>query len=135
MSTALVSSTTLAPATARVAQARVGNATSFSYVDPLENSLGTQAGDHAIRYDERWQDLRGQEDHPSRQGRREQPTQFGGIFVSREVGTAIMQAQAQASLPKAKSSASEAEQHIRIYEFNQSLAGTPEVSTTIGLSR
>lgn len=135
MSTALVSSTTLAPATARVAQARVGNATSFSYVDPLENSLGTQAGDHAIRYDERWQDLQGQQDQPSRQRQRDQQAQFGGIFVSREVGAAIMQAQAQASLPQGRSSATEAQNNIRIYEFNQSLAGTPEVTTTIGLSR
>ena len=134
MSTALVSSTSLAPATARVAQARVGNATSFTYVDPLGNSLGTQSHDHAIRYDERWQDLQGQQDQP-RQGQRHIPVQIGGIFVSREVGTAIMQAQAQASLPQGKSSASEAEHHIRIYEFNQALAGTPEVSTNIGLTR
>jgi len=61
-------------------------------VDPLENSLGTQPGDQAIRYDERWQDLHGQQEQP-KQGRRHIPFQFGGIFVSREVGTAIMQAQ------------------------------------------
>ena len=133
MSTALVASTTLAPATARVAQARVGNATSFTYVDPLENSLGTRPGDQAIRYDERWQDLHGEGQSPGHR-QRHIPVQFGGIFVTREVGTTMMQAQAQASLPAGKS-VPEAERQIKIYEFNQALAGTPEVSTTIGISR
>ena len=128
MSTALVSSTTLAPATARV-----GNATSFTYVDPLEHSLGAQPGDQAIRYDERWQDLQGQGQQPEHR-QRPVPFQFGGIFVTREVGTAMMQAQAQASLPTAKS-IPEAERQIRIYEYNQALAGTPEVSTNIGMTR
>lgn len=133
MSTALVSSTTLASATARVASVRVGNSTSFAQVDPIGMTVGTKPGDQSARYDERWEDLRGQE-QPGFSEERERTVRFGGIFVSREVGTAIMQAQAQASLPKS-SSIPEAEKQIRIYEFNQSLAGTPEASTSVGLSR
>ena len=133
MSTALVASTMLAPATARVAQARVGDSTSFTSVDPTEGSHGTQPGDQAILYDQRWQDLHGQEQPPIRY-QHNRPVQFGGIFVTREVGTAIMQAQAQASLSAGKS-VPEAERQIRIYEFNQALAGTPEVSTNVGLTR
>lgn len=133
MSTAFVASTTLAPATARVAQARVGNATSFTYVDPLEQSLGARPGDEAVRYDERWQDVHPQKEQ-SGQGRRDIPVQFGGIYVTREVGTTIMQAQAQASMPQNKS-ATEAETQIRVYEYNQALAGTPEVTTNLGMTR
>lgn len=133
MSTALVASTSIAPATARVAQARVGNATSLAYVDPLENSLGAQPGDQALRYDQRWQDLQGQQ-YPGNYRQRQTPFHFGGIFVSREIGATIMQAQAQASLPSS-TSAAEAERQIRVYEFNQSLAGTPEASTSFGLTR
>jgi hypothetical protein len=134
MSTALVASSSIAPATARVAQARVGNATSFTYVDPLEHSIGARPGDQAVRYDERWQDLYGHERRRSDE-RPHNTVHFGGIFVSREVGTAIMQAQAQASLPKGRTSTTEAENQIKIYEFNQALAGTPEASTTNGIQR
>lgn len=133
MSTALVSSTTLAPATARVSSVRVGNATSFEYVDPIGTSVGTRPGDQSARYDERWEDLRGQ----GQQGYgrdQDRSVKFGGIYVSREVGTAIMQAQIQASLPKT-SSIPEAEKQIRVYEFNQSLAGKPEASTGVGIAR
>ncbi|MFL2771578.1 MAG: hypothetical protein ACJZ9F_11275 [Rhodospirillaceae bacterium] len=134
MTTALVSSTSIAQATVRVAQARVGDSTSFSFVDPLENTLGSQPGDHAIRYDERWEDLNRRDRRP-RQGWRDQPFHFGGIYVSREVGATIMQAQEQGSLPQGRLSASEAQKHIRIYEFNQALVGTPEAITTVGISR
>lgn len=133
MSTALVSSTTLASATARVASVRVGNASSFAHVEPLGNTIGTQPGDQSFRYDERWGDLRGQE-QPGFSEERQRNVRFGGIFVSKEVGSAIMQAQAQASLPKS-SSIPEAEKQIRVYEFNQSLAGTPEVTTGVGIAR
>ncbi len=132
MSTALVASTSYAPATARVSSVRVGSSTSFDYVNPLGDSLGAKPGDEAVRYDERWADL-----HPDQPGygrQRDRTVRFGGIFVSREVGTTIMQAQAQASLPKAKS-IPEAEKQIRIYEFNQSLAGTPKATTSVCLAR
>ncbi|NKB45294.1 MAG: hypothetical protein GKS03_13560 [Alphaproteobacteria bacterium] len=133
MSTALVSSTSLAPATARVSSVRVGNATSFAYVDALGTSVGARPGDQSVRYDERWSDLQ-QHGQPGYGEQRDQTVKFGGIFVSREVGTAIMQAQVQASLPKAPS-IPEAEKQIRVYEFNQSLAGTPQVTTTVGVAR
>jgi hypothetical protein len=133
MSTALVSSTTLAPATARVASVRVGNATSFGQVDALGTTVGARPGDEAVQYDERWKNLRGQEE-PAFGQERDGNIKFGGIFVSREVGTAMMQAQVQASLPKS-SSIPEAEKQIRVYEFNQSLAGTPEASTSVGIAR
>lgn len=133
MSTALVASTTLAPATAKVASTRVGNATSFTYVDPLETSLGTRPGDQSVRYDERWSDLQGGQQQ-SFGPPDDRSVRFGGIFVSREVGSTIMQAQAQSSLPK-PNSIPEAEKQIRIYEFNQSLAGTPEAATGVGVSR
>lgn len=133
MSTALVASTTLAPATARVASVRVGNSTSFAYVDPLETSVGARPGDQSVRYDERWSDLKDQE-QAGYQDRQDRSVKFGGIFVSREVGTAIMHAQIQASLPKT-TSIPEAEKQIRVYEFNQSLAGTPEAATGVGISR
>lgn len=133
MSTALVASTTLAPASAKVSSTRVGNATSFTYVDPLETSLGTRPGDHSVRYDERWENLPGgQQQGYGRPDDRS--VRFGGIFVSREVGATIMQAQAQSLAPKVKS-VPEAEKQIRIYEFNQSLMGTPEATTDIGVSR
>ncbi len=134
MSTALVSSTTVAPATARVAQTRVGNATSFEYIDQLENSLGARPGDQTVRYDERWQDYHNeQQDLPKR---RDRSVRFGGIFVTREIGTAIMQAQSQAygTSPGSKSGA-EAERQIRVYEFNQALMGTPEALTSAGITR
>lgn len=133
MSTALVASTTLTPASAKVASTRVGNATSYTYVDPLETSLGTRPGDHSVRYDERWENLQDRQ----QQGHRrpdDRSVRFGGIFVSREVGATIMQAQAQSLLPKAKS-IPEAEKQIRVYEFNQSLMGTPEAVTDVGVSR
>jgi hypothetical protein len=57
MSTALVSSTTLAPAKARVSSVRVGDATSFAYVDALGDSAGARPGNQSVRYDERWSDL------------------------------------------------------------------------------
>lgn len=133
MSTALVSSTTLAPATARVSSVRVGNATSFSYIDALGTSVGARPGDQSVRYDERWSDLH-QHEQPGYGQQRDRTVRFGGIFVSREVGTAIMQAQAQASLPKA-SSIPEAEKQIRVYEFNQSLVGTPQATTSVGVAR
>lgn len=131
MSTALVASTTIAPATAKVSSTRVGNATSFTYVDPLENSLGARPGDQSVRYDERWSDFDGA---PKQSPNDDRSVRFGGILVSREVGATIMMAQAQSSLPKANS-IPEAEKQIRIYEFNQSLAGTPETATGVGLSR
>ena len=134
MSTALVTSTTVAPATARVAQTRVGNATSFDYIDQLENSTGARPGDQTVRYDERWQDYQGEQ--PDLPQRRERSVRFGGIFVTREIGTAIMQAQAQAySTAGAAKSGVEAERNIRTYEFNQALMGTPEVVTNAGITR
>ncbi|MBT4740807.1 MAG: hypothetical protein HN793_13410 [Rhodospirillaceae bacterium] len=134
MSTALVSSTTLAPATARVSSVRVGDATSLAYVDALGTSVGARPGDQSVRYDERWSDLQQQHQQPGYGQQRDRTVRFGGIFVSREVGTAIMQAQAQASLPKT-SSIPEAEKQIRVYEFNQSLVGTPQATTSIGIAR
>jgi len=134
MSTALVASTSIAPATARVAQTRVGNSTGYEYIDALENSLGARPGDQAVRNDERWTDLHGeQQDLPRR---RDRSVRFGGIFVTREIGTAIMQAQAQSQMLSGLSkSPHEAERNIRIYEFNQSLMGTPEAVTTAGITR
>lgn len=133
MSTALVATNALAPAQSRVAQARLGSATSFDYIDPLEESLNPRSSEHAVRYDERWQDYQ--------PGQRRQsqtfpyyPIRFGGIYVSREVGAAIMQAQIQSSQPH-NVSPTEAERNIRVYEFNQALAGTPEAVTDIGVTR
>ena len=134
MSTALVSSTALAPATARVASVRVGNATSYSYVDPLETSVGARPGDQSVRYDERWTDLQGY-DQAGHGQQRDRSVRFGGIFVSREVGTAIMQAQAQQASRPQSSTVPEAEKQIRVYEFNQSLMGTPEAVTSVGVAR
>ncbi|MEQ8510109.1 MAG: hypothetical protein RIF37_00685 [Rhodospirillaceae bacterium] len=133
MSTALVSSSTLASATARIDTTRVGNSTTLGYVDALDQSIGARPGDQALQYDERWSDLHGDKRQNLGQ-HRDRSIRFGGIYVSREVGTTIMQAQAQASLPKS-TSIPEAEKQIRIYEFNQSLIGTPEVVTTVGVAR
>ena len=133
MSTALVSSSTLASATARIDATRAGNSTNLNYVDALDHSIGARPGDQALQYDERCSDLRGHKrQNPGQQ--RDRSIRFGGIFVSREVGTTIMQAQAQASLPKSVS-IPEAEKQIRIYEFNQSLIGPPEAVTVVGLAR
>ena len=60
---------------------------------------------------------------------------FGGVLVSREVGTTIMQAQATTASHVAPPFAVEAERGVAIYEFNQALMGAAQVITNIGYGR
>jgi hypothetical protein len=55
------------------------------------------------------------------------------VLVSREVGTAIVQAQAAHSGTPPTVYPAEAERNIAVYEFNQSLMGAPQVTTSVGV--
>src|SRR5688500_15151834 len=127
MSTAQVINAAITSPASRVAQARFGSSTLYQTVDALESgAFSTPTGDQPRRYEY-------EEDFEPRRRRRpmaqfqDQVISFGGVLVSQEVGTAIMQAQAvtNSSGPKA----GDAERGIAIYEFNQALMGAPQVST------
>ena len=135
MSTAQVANSGIVGAATRITPSRGAVASSMQFVDPLSGAYAPPARDQAHGFDE-------QDDFEPRRRRRRQSGQFqdrvvsfGGVLVSREVGTAIMQAQAASSARTATPFAAEAERGVAIYEFNQALMGTAEVSTDVGLSR
>ncbi len=136
MSTAQVANTGIVGPAARVAQPRTAVASSMDFVDPLAGTYAPPTRDQTRGFDDE------QEQFMNHRRRRRQsgPYQdrvvsFGGVLVSREVGTTIMQAQAASAARKSSPLATEAERGIAIYEFNQALMGAAEISTDIGISR
>ena len=135
MSTAQVANSGIVGGATRIAQSRGAVASSMQFVDPLSGAYAPPARDQAHGFDD-------QDDFEPQRRRRRQGGQFqdrvvsfGGVLVSREVGTTIMQAQAATSARTASPFPAEAERGVAIYEFNQALMGTAEVSTDVGLSR
>ena len=136
MSTAQVANSGIVGPTARIAQPRGAVASSMEFVDPLSGAYAPPARDQTPGFDDDQEDFA----PPRRRRRNGGPFQdrvvsFGGVLVSREVGTAIMKAQAANSLRNVSPLAVEAERGIAIYEFNQALMGTAEISTDVGMLR
>jgi len=135
MSTAQVANTGITGAASRVAQPRYPVASLSEFVDPLAGAYAPPTRDQTTGFDD-------QEEFASPRRRRRQGgpfldhvVSFGGVLVSREVGTTIMQAQAANSARIHSPMAAEAERGIAIYEFNQALMGAAEVPTDVGLMR
>jgi len=135
MSTAQVANSGIIGPTSRVAQPRHAVASSMEFVDPLSGAYAPPARDQTRGFEDE------QEEYVSPRRRRRQGqfldrvVSFGGVLVSREVGAAIMQAQAAHSARVISPYAVEAERGTSIYEFNQALMGTAQVVTDVGLSR
>ena len=132
MSTALVVNTTAASPAARVANARASVASSIHTVDAIDTeSFAARGRDQAHPQDER--EAFDSSHSRRRFSNREQFASFGGVMVSRDVGTAIVQAQAALGGQSHVANPHEAERQISIYEFNQSLMGAPEITTDVGV--
>ncbi len=136
MSTAQVANSGIVGPASRVAQPRSSVASSTQFVDPLSGAYAPPARDQTQGFDDDQEEF----STPRRRRRQAGPFQdqvvsFGGVLVSREVGATIMQAQAAQSLRSLSPLAVEAERGIAIYEFNQALMGSAEVSTDVGLLR
>lgn len=120
----------------RVSQPRNAVASLQQFVDPLSGAYAPPAHDQARGRN----DLEDFDTTPRRRRRSAGPlldhvVSFGGVLVSREVGTTIMQAQAASTSRPAARGGVEAERNIAIYEFNQALMGAAEVSTDVGFLR
>ncbi len=136
MSTAQVANTGIVGSSARIPLARHAVASSFDYVDSLGEAYAAPPRDQWHRFED---ETDGFDTTPRRRGHhgqfQDQVVSFGGVLVSREVGTMIMQAQAAHTSHVAPPFAVEAERGIAIYEFNQALMGTAQVVTNVGYSR
>jgi len=136
MSTAQVANTGIVGTAARIAQPRHAVASTMEFIDPLSGAYAPPARDHTRGFDEEQEDFA-----PPRRRRRQSGqfldhvVSFGGVLVSREVGSTIMQAQAASTARKSAPLAVEAERGIAIYEFNQALMGGAEVTTNLGVLR
>jgi hypothetical protein len=136
MSTATVINSNVAATTHRVSSIRGGGsgATSYKSVDAIETDFAAQGRE----------DFRAFNDtddfdfsRPARRGRTyaDQVVRFSGVFVTREVGTTIVQAQAAYSRQAGPTiTPSQAERNVAEYEFNQALMGAPEVATNVGMT-
>lgn len=134
MSAAVVANATMISNAARAYGVRASGATGYQSVDGIDtDSLATRARDQFGTPE----DADGQEyARPARRrgGFVDRLVGYGGVVVSREVGTAIVQAQATHSKTPPNVYPAEAGRNIAIYEFNQALMGTPQVTTTIGIT-
>jgi hypothetical protein len=136
MSTAQVANSGIVGAAARISQPRSAIASSLQSVEALSGTYAAPARDQTLGFDDDQEDFA-----PQRRRRRhvgqfqDRVVSFGGVLVSREIGTAIMQAQAASSARSAPLEAAEAERGVAIYEFNQALMGTAEIATDVGISR
>lgn len=133
MSTAQVANSGMVGASPRIPLHRNAIASSFDYVDSLGGTYASPPRDQWHRFEDESESF---DTTPRRRGHRgpfqEQVVSFGGVLVSREVGTMIMQAQAAHTANIVPPVAAEAERGIAIYEFNQALMGAAEVVTNIG---
>ncbi|MBL8631412.1 MAG: hypothetical protein JNM81_17385 [Rhodospirillaceae bacterium] len=136
MSTATVVNTNVAStaSTQRMSPVRGGSgATSFQSVDSIDTQFAAQGREDFRAFNET-DDF--DFSRPARRGRvyADQVVRFSGVFVSREVGTTIVQAQAAYSrLAGPTVTPSQAERNVAEYEFNQALMGPPEVTTAVGM--
>ncbi len=135
MSAATVINSNVASTASRVSPMRGGSgATSYKAVDEIDTQFSAQGRE----------DFRAFNDtddfdfsRPQRRGRQfaDQVVRFSGVFVTREVGTTIVQAQAAYSRQAGPTvTPSQAERNVAEYEFNQALMGAPEVATHIGVT-
>ncbi len=136
MSTAQVANAGIVGPAVRISQPRNAVASLSEFVDPISGSYAPPAHDQARGYD----DFEEFDTTPRRRRRPAGPfldnvVSFGGVLVSREVGTTIMQAQAAHSARTPVRGGVEAERNIAIYEFNQALMRAAETSTDIGMLR
>ncbi len=136
MSTAQVANSGMIGPAARISQPRHAVASSMDFVDPLAGAYAPPARDQTRGFEDDGEEF----NTPRRRRRQGGPFQdhvisFGGVLVSREVGAAIMQAQAARTARTASPAAVEAERGIAIYEFNQALMGVAEISTDVGILR
>ena len=134
MSTAQVANAGIVSGPTRVAQ-RLPVASTFETVEPIVGSYAAPARDdnpHFVDDRHGFDDRRRQTPYGPF---RDRVVSFGGVLVSREVGTAIMHAQSTAGSRSALPPAVEAERNVAIYEFNQSLMGRAQALTNIGLIR
>lgn len=133
MSTALVANATMISNAARAYGVRSSGATGFQSVDQIDtDSFAARSRDQARSRDD--QDGSGLVRQPPRRATTfERAITFGGVMVSREVGTAIMQAQALLTKTGVTIHPAEAERNVAIYESNQAMMGQPVVTTTVGI--
>lgn len=135
MSTAQVANTGIVGASPRIPLHRNPVATSLEYVESLGGAYAAPPRDQWHRFEDESEPF---DDMPRRRGHRgpfqEQVVSFGGVLVSREVGTTIMQAQAAHTAHITTPFAVEAERGVAIYEFNQALMGAAQVITSVGYS-
>lgn len=136
MSTAQVANSGMVGSSARIPSTRHAVSSSFEYVDSLGEAYAAPPRDQWHRFED---DMDGFDTTPRRRGYhgkfQDQVVSFGGVLVSREVGTMIMQAQASHTSNIAPPVAAEAERGIAIYEFNQALMGAAQVITSVGYTR
>jgi hypothetical protein len=133
MSAAQVSNSTLMSPASRVAAARGSRMSSLESVETIDTQFATRGRDDFGRRDE-LDDFEAPRPRRLRGEFQQQVVRFSGVLLSREVGTTIVQAQVAATRQGAVTpSVGEAERNIAMYEFNQSLMGTPEVTTEIGM--
>lgn len=131
MSTALVANATMVSNAARAYRATAP--TSYQAIEGIEtDSFAARSRDQARTRED--QELSSPMRQPQRRGfAMERVGSFGGVLVSREVGTTMMQAQALLTKTGTTTHPAEAERNVAIYESNQALMGTPVVTTTVGV--
>ncbi|MBD24840.1 MAG: hypothetical protein CMG46_07530 [Candidatus Marinimicrobia bacterium] len=134
MSTAHVANAGIVSGAIRVAQ-RLPLATIQANVEPVSGAFAAPARDQTeLLYDDGYEI--GMRRRIASYGPfQDRVVSFGGVLVSHEVGTAIMNAQAAAAVRVSLPLAVEAERNVAVYESNQALMGTAQVVTEIGLRR
>lgn len=136
MSTAQVANSGIVGAAARISQPRSAIASSMQSVEALSGAYAPPARDQTLGVDDDQEDFAPQRRRRRQAGQfQDRVVSFGGVLVSREVGTAIMQDQAASFARNLPPAAVEAERGVAIYEFNQALMGAAEIATDVGLSR
>lgn len=134
MSTAQVVNSLVASPASRITPMRGGSvATSYQSVEALDTHLAARGRDDFRRFDD-MEDFEATRPQFRQNYSHDYAVRFSGVFLSQEVGTTMVQAQAAFSRAAAPTlAASQAERNIAQYEFNQSLMGVPEVTTTTGV--
>lgn len=133
MSTAQVANAGMVGGSPRIPLHRNAVSSSFEYVDSLGGAYASPPRDQWHRFED---DSESFDTLPRRRGHRgpfqDQVISFGGVLVSREVGTMMMQAQAAHAANATPPFAAEAVRGVAVYEFNQALMGAAQVTTTVG---
>ncbi len=109
----------------------------MDFVDPLSNAYAPPARDQTPGFEDEHRDDFSNSRRRRRQGGQFQDrvVSFGGVLVSREIGSTIMQAQAAHTSRVVSPMAVEAERGVAIYEFNQALMGMAQATTDFGIMR